>query len=137
MTSTSAYLAACAAATQPLMRTVFFFPATSVAMSHSARSTFGRTLSFLIPETKQAEFLLNIFCRAIRQQAQLFRLASVAALRNRERRIHSNDSRVEIQFGHALEAPGRALLDTNAAAFAVVDENLVQPIRTHRAHNTR
>src|ERR1700733_8005763 len=36
MTSTSANLAACAAATQPLIRTVFFFcPATSVAMAHS------------------------------------------------------------------------------------------------------
>src|SRR5206468_6013206 len=35
MTSTSAYLAACAEATQPLMRTVFFFFSTTVAMSDS------------------------------------------------------------------------------------------------------
>jgi hypothetical protein len=37
-------LAACAAATQPLIRTVFFFPATSVAIVHSEQSTYWRTL---------------------------------------------------------------------------------------------
>src|SRR5215470_18267316 len=102
MTSTSANFAACAAATQPLMRTVFFFVGASVAIS-----------DVLGP---------------LRDRLQLFGLPAVEPLRDRERRVHADDAGVEIQLGHALEAAGRALLDAHAASLAVIHQDLVQAV---------
>src|SRR4051794_27032778 len=52
------------------------------------------------------------------------------ALRDRERGIHPHDAGVEVQLGHALEAAGGTFLDADAAAFAVVHQNLVQAVRS-------
>src|ERR1700733_874073 len=68
---------------------------------------------------------------------KLLRLASMQSWRNRESRVHSNHSRIEVEFGHAFEAPGRALFDTYAAAFAIVHKDLVKPVRTRRTHDAR
>jgi len=61
---------------------------------------------------------------------QLFRLPSVQPRRNGERRIHSHHAGIEVEFGHALEATCRTFLDAYAATFAVVDQNLIETVRT-------
>src|SRR5215467_15410391 len=114
ITSTSAYLAACADATQPLIRTVFFLPSVTVPIVHS---------------------ILNLFRRPIRKILQLLRLPSVQARCNGKCCVHSHHAGIEVEFGHTLETPRRALFDTNAATFAVVDQNLVEPVRTCRTHD--
>src|SRR5258708_18927618 len=113
MTSTSAYFAACAAATQPLMRTVFLLVVSvAVAMLDLLRGTAG-------------------------QSCQLLCLAAVQAGGNRECRIHADDARVEIQFGHALQATGRAFFNAYAAAFAVIHKDFIEAVRTIGARNAR
>src|SRR5882762_8984610 len=106
MTSTSAYFAACAAATQPLIRTVFLLVVSvAVAMLDLLRRTAGQICKFLC-------------------------LAAVQAGGNRECRIHADDTRVEIQYGHALQATGRAFFNAYAAAFAVIHKDFVEAVRT-------
>src|SRR5712664_1418043 len=113
MTSTSAYFAACAAATQPLMRTVFpLIDPVAVAMS-------------------------NLLRRAARHVDEFLRLAAVQTGCNRECRIHAYDARVEVQFGHALQAAGRAFFDADTAAFAVIHEDFVEAVGTIGAHDAR
>ena len=73
-------------------------------------------------------FRLDVLHRSIREIPELFRLASVQSLRDRERRIHADDAGIEVEFGHALEAARWALFDTYSAAFAVIDENFVHPV---------
>src|SRR5437899_12639358 len=68
---------------------------------------------------------------------QLVCLPSVQPGRDGERRVHPHDARIEVELGHALEAARRTFLDAHAAAFAVVDQNLIQAVRTHRAHDAR
>src|ERR1700693_2118403 len=58
------------------------------------------------------------------------------ARRDRECRVHANYAGIEIEFGNAFEASCRTLFDAYAAALAVVHQNLVEPVRTHRTHNT-
>src|SRR6202158_5527084 len=113
MTSTSANLAACAAATHPLIRT-FFFLASAVAI--------GGALS-LSP-------VFDVLRRTVRQVPQSLGLPAVQPLRDRERRIHPHHTRIEVQLGHAFEAARRTLLDADAAAFAVIDQDLVKAVRT-------
>src|SRR6516164_3496858 len=115
MTSTSAYFAACAAATQPLMRTVFFLPST-VAM---------------------VRLWSDRFRREIGQLTQLLGLPPVQALSDCECRFHPHDPCIEVQLRHPLEAAGRALFDADAAPLTVVDQYLVETIRSHRSGNTR
>src|ERR1700676_2732850 len=113
MTSTSAYFAACAAATQPLMRTVLLLiVSVAVAMLELLRRTVGHIYEFL-------------------------RLAAVQAGGNREGRIHADDARVEVQFGHALEATGGAFFNADAAAFAVIHQDFVEAVGAIRAHDAR
>src|SRR6267378_7058555 len=113
MTSTSAYFAACAAATQPLMRTVFLLVVSvAVAMLDLLRRTAGQSCQFLC-------------------------LAAVQAGGNRECRIHADDARVEVQFGHALQATGRAFFNAYAAALAVIHKDFVEAVRTIGASNAR
>ena len=57
--------------------------------------------------------------------------------RDGERGIHSHDAGIEVEFGHALEAARRTFLDAHAATFAVVDQNLVEAVRTRRTHDAR
>ena len=57
--------------------------------------------------------------------------------RDCERRVHSHHAGVEVELGHALEAARRTFFDAHAAAFAVVDQNLVQAVRTLRPHDAR
>src|ERR1700757_3853025 len=104
MTSTSAYLAACAAATQPLMRTVFPLIAVAVAMLELLRRAAGHVYEFL-------------------------RLAAVQSGCNRECGIHADHARVEVQLGHAFEATSRAFLNADAAAFAVIHQDFVEAVR--------
>src|SRR6266849_3459085 len=120
ITSTSAYLAACAEATQPLIRTVLFFSAT-VAMRDSALSA---------P-------VLYILGWTIGKVLQLLRLPPVQSLRDGKRRIHPHDTGIEVELGHALEATSWTLLDADTAALAVINQNLVETVRTDRSRNTR
>src|SRR5439155_13552549 len=130
ITSTSAYFAACAAATQPLIRTVFLFFSTTVAMGNSAERVQRRIDSDSSP-------VLNVLRRQLRHPAQLFRLSSVQPLRDRERGVHANDARIEVELRHPFEAAGRALLDTHATSFAIVHQDLVQPVRPIVANDAR
>src|SRR5258708_19243483 len=105
MTSTSAYFAACAAATQPLMRTVFFLiVSVAVAMLELLRRTAGQICEFLC-------------------------LAAVQTGCNRECRIHADDARVEVQFGHAFQATGRAFFNAHAAPLAVITQHFLHAVR--------
>src|SRR5580693_9442519 len=113
MTSTSANFAACAAATQPLMRTVFpLIDPVAVAMLELLRRTAGQICEFL-------------------------RLAAVQPGCNRECRIHADDTRVEVQLRYALQATGRAFFNADAAAFAVIHEDFVEAVGTIGARNAR
>ncbi len=69
--------------------------------------------------------------------SQLLRLPPVQPLRDRERRVHPHDAGVEVQLRHAFEAAGRALLDADAAAFAVVHQDLVQAVRAIERDDAR
>src|ERR1700686_5268440 len=80
---------------------------------------------------------LNAFRRTIRQMAQLRRLPAMQPGRNGERRVHSNHAAIEVQLRHALKTSCRTFLDANAAAFTVVDQNLVQAVRTRRSRDAR
>src|SRR2546422_5343113 len=120
MTSTSAYLAACAAATQPLMRT-FLFVATAVAI---------RVALSLSP-------VLDVLRRQARQVFQFLGLPAVQPLCDRERRVHPHHTRIEVQLGHALEAARGTLLDAHPAALAVIDQDLVEAVRAHGAYDAR
>src|SRR5207247_9528098 len=53
------------------------------------------------------------------------------------RRLHPHDAGFDVQLRHAFETSGRTLLDAHAAAFAVVDQDLVEPFRAHRSHDAR
>src|SRR5262245_58425270 len=119
MTSTSAYLAACAAATQPLMRTVFFL-ATAVVMRGSSLSP-----------------VLDVLGREVRKLAQFRRLSSVQTLRNGERGVHPDHACIEVELRHAFETSRRALFDADPTAFAVVDKDLVQAVRPFRPDDAR
>src|SRR4029450_492529 len=44
---------------------------------------------------------------------------------------------MQVQFGDALEAACRTLLDTHAATLAVVDQNLVEAVRPIEANDAR
>src|SRR5271156_2027384 len=66
---------------------------------------------------------------------QLFGLPSVESRGDGERGIHSDYACVEIKLGHALETPGGTFLNAYAAAFTVIDENLVEAVRTDVTHN--
>src|SRR5207244_11380967 len=79
--------------------------------------------------------VLDILRRQVRYLPQLLGLASVQALRDRERRVHANHAGVEIELRHAFEAAGRTFLDAHSAAFAVVDQNLVETVRADRARD--
>src|SRR5580700_1741942 len=116
MTSTSAYLAACADATQPLIRTVFFLVSATVGMIHSD---------------------LNVLCCPLAQIFQLFCLPPVKSRRDGERRVHAHDAGFEVEFRHALQAARRTFLDAHTATFAVVDQDFVKAVRTHVAHDAR
>src|SRR3984893_3022632 len=118
ITSTSAYFAACAAATHPFIRTVFFFLSiTEVAIVSSARSARWRTLRWM------STLILNILRRPVTEISQLFRLPSVQSGGNGECRIHAHHAGIEVQFGHAFQASCWAFLDAHAAAFTVIDQN--------------
>src|SRR5262245_16541118 len=67
---------------------------------------------------------------ALRHQLQLRGLTAVQTLRDRERRVHADDAAVEIQLGDSLETAGRAFFDADAAALAVVHEDLVETVRS-------
>src|SRR5580700_7175813 len=69
--------------------------------------------------------------------AQLGCLPSVQPLGNSKRRVHSNDAAIKVQLGHALKTPRRAFLDTHTAAFAVVDQDFIETIRTIGSRNAR
>src|SRR2546423_6679273 len=73
----------------------------------------------------------------VRHGLQFGGLASVQPLRDRERRVHAHDAGVEVELGHPLEAARRALLDADAAALAVVHENLVEPVRSIEPDDAR
>src|ERR1051325_10234497 len=118
ITSTSAYFAACADATQPLIRTVFFLSRT-VAITWAPR------------------IASDLFRRQVGQLPQLLGLTSVQSLRDRERRVHPDDAGVEVELRHAFEAARRTLLDADAAAFAVIDQDLVEAVRSHRTRDAR
>src|SRR5438270_6288372 len=75
--------------------------------------------------------------RPLRDSLELRRLAPVQTLRDGERRVHAHDAGVEIELGYALETAGRAFLDADAAAFAVVHENLVEAVRAIEPHDAR
>src|ERR1700736_3677420 len=130
ITSTSAYFAACAAATQPFIRTVFFFLSiTEVAIVYSARSARWRTQRWM------STLILNILRRPVTEISQFFRLPSVQSGGNGECRIHAHHAGIEVQFGHAFQASCRTLLDAYSAAFTVIDQNFVKTVGTHRAHD--
>src|SRR6266542_5114842 len=71
----------------------------------------------------------DLFRRAFVQVPELLSLPPVQSRGNRERRVHPHNAGVEIQFGHALEAARRTLLDAYPAAFAVIHQDLVQAVR--------
>src|SRR6266568_8568568 len=97
------------------MRTLLFF-ASAVAIGDSVKGF--RALSPI----------LYILRRQVRHLPQLLRLPSVQSLRDGKRRLHPDDTGIEVQFGDAFEAAGRAFLDADAAALTVVHENLVQAV---------
>src|SRR6266487_1548181 len=51
--------------------------------------------------------------------------------------IDSYDAGVEVEFRHAFEATRRTFLDAHTAALAVVDQNLIEAVRTYRTHDAR
>src|SRR5215469_12367226 len=59
---------------------------------------------------------------------QLFALPSMQPRRDGECRVHACYASVEIEFGHTFKAAGRTFLDAHAATFAVVDQDLIQPV---------
>src|SRR5690349_18375634 len=75
--------------------------------------------------------------RLRRHQFQLRRLAAVQPLRDGEGGVHAHDAGVEVELRDAFEAPGRTFLDADAAAFAVVHENLVEAVRSIVADDAR
>src|ERR1700728_4861845 len=81
--------------------------------------------------------LLNVLRRALAQVSQLFRLSSVQSWRDGKCSIHAHDAGIEIEFGNPLETARGTFLDTDAAPFAVVDQNLVHAVRTLRTCNAR
>src|ERR1700758_1561636 len=68
---------------------------------------------------------------------QLLRLPSMQPGRNREGGIHADHARIKVELGHAFQATRGTLFDTHAAAFAVIDENLIQAVRTDVADDAR
>src|SRR5271170_5461248 len=60
---------------------------------------------------------------------QLFGLPSMQAGRNGEGGVHAHHAGIEVEFGDAFKAACRALLDADAASFAVVDQNLIKAVR--------
>src|SRR5208337_3948360 len=79
--------------------------------------------------------MLNLLCRPVPQIHQLLRLPAVQPRRDGECRVHSHDAGIEVEFGHALEAARGTLLDAHAATLAVVDQNLIETVRTRRTHD--
>src|SRR5260370_23942782 len=59
------------------------------------------------------------------------------ALRNSEGSIHSNHAAIEVQLWHAFKAACGTFLDADTAALAVVDQNLIEAVRTRGAHDAR
>src|SRR6059058_3305640 len=139
ITSTSAYFAACAAATHPLIRTVRFLSRT-VDMCLLRAEGRGQRAKGTVPFCPLPSALPPVFYilrRQVRYLPQLLGLASVQPLRDRERRVHANHAGVEIELRHAFEAAGRTFLDAHSAAFAVVDQNLVETVGADRARDAR
>src|ERR1700720_2341959 len=101
------------------MRTVFFLVSVAVAM-FTPRDVLLRR-----------NHRLNALRRSLPEIPQLFCLPSVQSWRDGERRIHSHHARIEVEFGHALQAARRTLLDAHATAFAVINQNLIQAVRTN------
>src|SRR5260370_12292889 len=81
--------------------------------------------------------MLKLFRWPVTQIQQLLGLPSVQPRRDGERRVHAHYASIEVEFGHTLEAARRALLDAHAATFAVVDQNLIESVRTRRTHAAR
>src|SRR5580692_3256665 len=88
ITSTSAYLAACAEATQPLMRTILFF--CSMTGIITPRIKNSKILTTEGTGEHRVPCGLDILWSAFAQISQLFRLASVQAGRDGECSIHAH-----------------------------------------------
>src|SRR5580693_8646773 len=73
--------------------------------------------------------ILNVLRWPVPKVFQLRRLPTVKSRRNCERSIHSHDAGVEVEFGDTFEAACRTFFDTHPAAFAIVDQDLVEAIR--------
>src|SRR5499427_5617266 len=73
--------------------------------------------------------LISDLFGALRHLFQLRGLTAVQPLRDREGRVHANDASVEVELGYSLQAAGRTFLDADAAALAVVHEDLVETVR--------
>src|SRR5579863_5970099 len=101
ITSTSAYFAACADATQPLMRTVFF----------------ASPVGIFTPILQCPS--LDVLRRAVRKIHQLCRLPAMQAGCDRKCSIHANYAGVEVEFGNAFETARGAFLDADTASLAV------------------
>src|ERR1700693_3447827 len=78
---------------------------------------------------------LNVFRRSLVQMLQFFRLPSVQPRRDGKGRIHPHYAGLKVEFRDALKAAGGTFLDAYAASLAVVHQNLVEPVRTHIAHD--
>src|ERR1700683_2073915 len=102
------------------MRTILFFTSVAVAM-------FAPIL----------KISLNIFRRALVQMLQFFRLPSVQPRRDCERRIHPHYAGLKVEFRYPFKTARGTFLDAHAASLAVVHQNLVEPVRTHIAHDAR
>src|SRR6201987_1800677 len=109
------------------MRTVFFFVSVAVGIVHSDTMFIGPNLTLT----------LNALRCSVSEVPQLFCLPPMQSRRNRECSVHSDDARIEVELGYAFQAARWALLDTHAATLAVIDENLIQTVRTNVAHDAR
>src|ERR1700751_3962192 len=109
------------------MRTVFFFFSVAVGIVHSASM-------FILPNPT---LILNTLRCSVPKMPQLFRLPTMQPRRDREGGIHPDYARIEVELGDAFQAACGTLFDTHAAAFAVIDENLIQAVRTNVAHDAR
>src|SRR5205085_9644257 len=86
---------------------------------------------------RQPSAMTLYLLRPVGHGLQFGGLAPVQPLRDRERRVHAHDAGVEVELGHPFEAARRALLDADAAALAVVHENLVEPVRSIEPDDAR
>src|SRR5579872_1069936 len=56
-------------------------------------------------------------------------------LRNCKRGIHADHAGIEVELRHPFKTAGRALFNAHPAAFAVVDQNLVETVRPLRTRD--